>query len=207
MTVRATAGAVAALFVVLAAVFVAGRYFAEDAYVTPRHPGVVVPAGASAPSLSRYLTHEELDELASRFAMRPYEIRCPTAEEWADDPWSPLAWGYTRLEWSYAILDPFLCAAALDVVDGSEAFPAWARALAVSVIVHESYHGRRWSGRANEALVECKAIRHWTVAMRLLGASEEIVDELKGWALAHHWRLVRLADEYHLESCGVPNPW
>lgn len=172
-----------------------------------KHPGAVLTPAQGVPDLGEYTTYPELDRLASIFAMRPYEIRCPTASAWADNPLSPYVWGYTTLRWSYAVLDPLLCDAVLDVAAGSTDSASWVRAVGVSVLVHESYHGRRWHGRADEALVECKAIRHWTSAMRMLGADEISIDSLKGWALMAHWRLARLADDYYSPSCEVPNPW
>lgn len=177
---------------------------------SPKHPGILLAHDVPAQKPSEYVTHPELDELATTFAMRPYSIHCPTLEAWEADPNADRAWGYTYLFWDFAVLDPMLCDAALDVAGkdaGSVPSPDWARALAVSVIVHEGYHGRLWHGRANEALVECKAVRHWTVAMRMLGVGEAAIAELNGWALALHWRLVRLNDLYYAPACGVPNPW
>jgi hypothetical protein len=168
---------------------------------------LVLSPQQATPELGDYVTYDELDRLGSTFAMRPYEIRCPTTDAWAANPLSAFAWGYTTLHWSYAVLDPLLCAAVLDVAGGSGSSPPWARAVGVEVLVHESYHGRRWHGRADEGLVQCQAIRHWTAAMHMLGADEISIELLKGWALASHWRITRLADEYYSRDCDVPNPW
>ena len=173
--------------------------------LAPKSPGVVLEADQE-PAAGDFVTHQELDDVASIFAMRSYSIRCPTADAWSDDPLSEIAWGYTMLEWNYAVLDPLLCEAALDV-GVEENTDDWARALAVSVLIHESYHGRRWGARANEAKVECKAFRHWRIGMGLFGAGDEEVDRLWPWALALHWRLTRLAKEYYLPSCELPVPW
>ncbi len=182
------------------------RFDAGARLAASKHPGALVPASHDVEPPRQFVTHQELDDVASIVAMRPYSIHCPTAEAWADDPLSEIAWGYTMLVWDFAVLNPMLCEAALDV-GVEEISDDWARALSVSVLIHEAYHGRRWGGRANEAKVECKAIRHWTVGMQMLGGGDEEIGRLKGWALAMHWRLARLADEYYLPSCDVPNPW
>jgi hypothetical protein len=42
--------------------------------------------------------YPELDALASHWAQRPVHVDCPTAQEWADDPWSGGAWAYTTMD-------------------------------------------------------------------------------------------------------------
>jgi len=171
--------------------------------------GSALLIASGAPPAGEYRRYPELDRLASTFAMRTAHMRCPTPDAWASNPLSLFVWAYTTLGWNYAIVDPSLCDAALSVARGiSESQEPWRIGVAVSTIVHESYHLRRqWSLRGNEAAVQCKAIRHFTVAMRMLGADEELVEATKGWALMDHWRIARLADEYYLPDCGVPKPW
>lgn len=146
-----------------------------------------------------------LDALASKFAMRPVTIECLTEEE---DSTLSYAWGYTYLYWDKAVVDAALCNAALAIADGApEREPDWRMAVAVLVLVHESYHMRHWDLRHSEAAVECRAIRHTRVAMRLLGADERLADRLMPWALATHWRIGAVAPEYNSKTCKVPWPW
>ncbi len=171
----------------------------------PKSPGLLLRDADHAPP-APFVTYPDLDRVATIFAMRPYSIHCPTPEGWELDPLSEIAWGYTALEWDYAVLDPILCEAALDL-GIEESSDDWVRALAAQVFAHETLHGRLWSHRANEAKVQCHAVRHSTVAMRLLGAREEEVQRLKPYALLFHWRLGRLVDEYFDPSCVVPSYW
>ena len=162
----------------------------------------------AAPAASAYAEPSELQRVASVFAMRDAEVRCPSSEEWIHDPiWgtdpnAPRAWGYTNILWDYVVLHPALCTGALAV--SNPAVPPWQRATGVLVLVHEAYHLRRWPWRRNEAKVECQAIRHFTVGARLLGASAEQANELLPFALAAHARMVRLFPEYRDGTCKLP---
>jgi hypothetical protein len=162
----------------------------------------VAISGAAAP-LATATDYAKLSALGQTFAMRGEGIRCDTAQ---NDANLATAWGYTYMTWDYAIVDQPLCDAVQAMIDGGP-FEDWQAALGVLVIVHESYHVRLWPGRANEALVECRAIRHWTIAMRLLGIDEPTIARLKPWALAMHWRIAALAPEYNEHGCNVPNPY
>jgi hypothetical protein len=107
----------------------------------------------------------ELQRVAAVFALRGAEVRCPSLEEWINDPiWGTApnpsrAWGYTDMLNDHIVLHPTLCAGALAV--GDAGVPLWQRATGVLVLVHEAYHTRLWSWRRNEAKVECQAIRHF----------------------------------------------
>jgi hypothetical protein len=162
----------------------------------------------AAPPASAYDRPPLLERVASYFAMRPAEVRCPSTEEWASDPiWGTApnpqrAWGYTDMLNDDIVLQPTLCAGALTVSDPT--LPAWQRATGVLVLVHEAYHLRRWAWRRSEAKVECQAIRHFTTGAQLLGASPSLANDLLPYALAAHARMVRLFPEYRDRTCKLP---
>jgi hypothetical protein len=149
-----------------------------------------------------------LERVASVFAQRPAEVRCPSMDEWTGDPiWGTgpnpqRAWGYTDMVDEYVVMHPSLCAGAEAVGDPS--LPPWTRATGALVLVHEAYHLRHWRLRRNEAKVECQAIRHFTAGARLLGASAELANDLLPYALAAHDRMVRLYPEYRDPTCRLP---
>jgi hypothetical protein len=161
-----------------------------------------------APAALAYDKPSELQRVASVFAMRTGEVRCPSNEEWIHDPiWGiapnpSRAWGYTDMIDEYIVLHPALCAGALAVAD--EGIPPWQRATGVLVLVHESYHLRRWRWRRDEAKVECQAIQHFRAGARLLGGSPELANELLPYALAAHARMVSLFPEYNDRRCRMP---
>jgi hypothetical protein len=160
------------------------------------------------PPASAYDRPALLEQVASVFAQRSAEVRCPSPEEWTSDPiWGTApnpqrAWGYTDMVDEYVVMHPSLCAGAEAVADPS--LPPWERATGVLVLVHEAYHLRRWAFRRNEAKVECRAIRHFTAGARLLGASAELANDLLPYALAAHDRMVRLYPEYRDPTCRLP---
>jgi hypothetical protein len=149
-----------------------------------------------------------LERVASYFAQRPAELRCPSVEEWTSDPiWGSAAgpqgaWGYTDMPNDYTVLHPALCAGALAVSD--PALPAWQRATGVLALVHEAYHLRRWTWRRSEARVECAAIAHFTSAAKQLGASPQLANDLLPYALAAHARMVTLFPIYRASHCRLP---
>jgi hypothetical protein len=168
---------------------------------------VISAALAAAPAASAYQRPAELERVASLFALRDAEVRCPSNEEWIADPiWggptSGRAWGYTDMIDEYIVLHPALCAGALAVSDS--ALPRWQRATGVLVLVHEAYHLRHWSGRRNEGKVECRAIRHFAMGAERLGASPELANDLLPYALAAHQRMVTLFPNYHDRGCKLP---
>jgi hypothetical protein len=114
---------------------------------------VLLPANLAA----AYERPPLLEEVASHFARRPAEVRCPSMQEWVNDPiWgsdpqTQRAWGYTDMLRDFIVIQPALCAGAVGVADSK--LPAWERATGALVLVHEAYHLRRWKWRQNEAKV------------------------------------------------------
>lgn len=167
-----------------------------------------VAAALSVPAAFAYDRPPVIEHVASVFALRSVDVRCPTMEEWLSDPmWGSdpnpqRAWGYTDMVHDFSVIDPLLCAGAAAVTD--TAVPAWQRATGVLVLVHESYHLRHWSGRYSEAKVECQAIRRFRQGAELLGASPELANELLPYGLAAHDRMVRLFPNYRARSCKLP---
>jgi hypothetical protein len=163
---------------------------------------------STATPASAYDRPPLLERVASYFAQRPAQLRCPSMEEWTSDPiWgsapsSQRAWGYTDMRNDYIVLHPTLCAGALAVSD--PALQAWQRATGVLVLVHEAYHLRRWTGRRSEPRVECAAIAHFTSAAEQLGASPQLANDLLPYALAAHARMVRLFPNYRDRKCRLP---
>lgn len=149
-----------------------------------------------------------IERVASTFALRTVDVRCPTMDEWVGDPiWGngpdpQRAWGYTDMVHDYSVIHPRLCDGAAAVTDTT--VPAWQRAAGVLVLVHESYHLRHWSGRYSEARVECQAIRHFRQGAQLLGASAELANDLLPYGLAAHDRMVRLYPNYRDRACKLP---
>lgn len=165
---------------------------------------IALPA-AAAPT---WYTSPALVAASSWLAQRDVGVRCYASEE-PDSPWGHDAWGYVRKPLGkarLAHLDGRLCAGALEV---NGALPDWQRALGVLVLTHESYHLRRWGAAGDEAKVECRAIRHWRVVARRLGATEPTIAELWPSALAAHYELAGYVDwfgdkPYEDPTCDVP---
>lgn len=168
---------------------------------------VIVVALLAAPPAAAYERSTELEQVASVFALRDAEVRCPSTVEWVADPiWGgpseARAWAYTDMIHEHIVIHPALCAGAAAVNDPT--LPLWQRATGALVLVHEAYHLRRWGGRWDEAQVECRAIRHFRVAAELLGASAEVANELLPYALAAHQRMVTLFPNYRAPTCRLP---
>jgi hypothetical protein len=163
---------------------------------------------APAAPISAYDRPALLERVASAFALRPAEVRCPSMAEWVSDPiWgiSPnpqRAWGYTDTVHEHVVLHPTLCAGAAGIAD--DKLPAWERAAGTLVLVHEAYHLRPWRYRSNEAQVECRAIQSFTRCAELLGASPELANDLLPYALAAHARMIKLFPEYRARRCRLP---
>jgi hypothetical protein len=168
----------------------------------------VLPALALAAPASAYDRPVLLERVASAFALRPAEVRCPSTAEWMNDPiWGvgpnpQRAWGYTNMIQEHIVLHPTLCAGAAAIGDG--ALPAWERAVGVLTLVHEAYHLRLWSYRTNEAKVECRAIQSFRRAAELLGAPPDLANDLLPYALAAHARLIKQFPEYRTRRCRLP---
>lgn len=143
-----------------------------------------------------------IDRLSTVFAMRPSRIECRTPDQ---DATLGDAWGYTQLNWAYAVVQQELCDQLVALLDG-QPYDDFLAAEAVATITHESYHVRRWAWRANEGHVQCQEIRHWKVALRILGVDEQTIGRLWPWALYDHYRTIAIPD-YNLPGCKVPAPW
>lgn len=143
-----------------------------------------------------------LEKVANVFAQQKVRIECSTPQQDSTLKW---AWGYVYLFDPTIHISTYLCKAAKNI--NNPRYGLSVRALAILTFIHESYHLRKsWSARGDEAKVECNAIRHFKVGAQLFGASPQLADELKVYALAHHWRLVAKVWEYYLPSCKVPRP-
>ena len=57
----------------------------------------------------------------------------------------------------------------------------------------------------NEGRVNCQAIRHFKVGVRLLGGSRQLAHELLPYALAIYWQLAVKAPAYHWIRCHAPS--
>lgn len=165
---------------------------------------------STAQAVPAYTGDARLDAFASKIAMRPVSVRCYHAKD-VGSPYGYGAWGYVIKPTGkarFTAIDADLCEGALAVNDRS--LPVWKRALGVEVITHESYHLRRWGANQNEAKTQCKAVRHWKTAARLLGATEATVAELWPFALASHYKLAEYENwldggrPYYDPSCQVP---
>jgi hypothetical protein len=134
------------------------------------------------------------------------EVRCPDSqEEWSFDLGDPLdaeeIYGRTLTRTGTVEFRPDLCPI-LDSLANSSADDS-VKALAVLALIHESYHVRHWAWRLNEAHVECQAIRHFRVGVRVLGGSQQLADRLFPLALTWH-NLITQNPSYYLASCELP---
>lgn len=152
------------------------------------------------------LHYAALDQAASAIAKRDVTVRCPTDAE-ADEDGVLLggAWGYVWFSFGepavdYTIVKPYICADALRLAEVDE----WDAALAVLVIVHESWHLREIKHNESEAVTECRAIKSFERGVMLLGGSARLARNLLGEALAIHryW----LPPVYQLKTCNLPVP-
>jgi hypothetical protein len=153
-----------------------------------------------------------LDALASRFAGREIVVQCATRDE---DPQLTGNWGWTSGgPASWVRVDRRLCDAALGQlapgeVDATTDPRSW-QALGIATVVHEAYHQRlSWASRRDEGNVECKAIRHFVVATRLLlGWTESQARGLLPDALFWYWQQTSLkdvlGDHPYRAACDVP---
>jgi hypothetical protein len=160
-----------------------------------------------APPAQAYSTNLHIAAFVQVFANGiPAEVRCPDShEEWSFDLGDPLnageIYGRTLTRTGTVEFRPDLCPI-LDSLVNSSADDS-IKALAVLTLVHESYHVRHWGWRLNEAHVECQAIRHFRVGVRVLGGSQQLADRLFPLAIAWH-NLITQNPSYYLASCELP---
>lgn len=134
------------------------------------------------------------------------QVRCPDSlEEWSrdlgDSPNAEEIYGRTFTQAPVVEFRPDLCPI-LDNLAYSSAEDS-TKALAVLTLIHESYHVRHWKWRLDEAHVECQAIRHFRVGVRVLGGSQQLADQLFPLALSWHDHITQ-DPAYYLASCAVP---
>lgn len=149
-------------------------------------------------------TPPELNQVSSIFANgRAWPVYCvDTEDELAEgllDEWS---WGFTEMALEYVVLRSDLCPAAEHPED--ETLSPYTRAIGVLALIHEAYHVRAWAWRWNESRVECQAIRHFRVGVKLLGGSQDTADELYPYALMFHYLIARPGGVYYWPACRVP---
>jgi len=146
----------------------------------------------------------KLNQVSGIFAMHKETVLCYDPGE-PGDPYSMGAWGYVlTYDRTTVNLTKEMCDGIVAVIRHDTSIPAWERAVGVLVLVHESYHARYWAGNNSEALVECKAIRHWAYGMKFLGATPQEIQQLLPYALAFHFREEEKFREYDLHSCNTP---
>lgn len=160
-----------------------------------------------------------LDAVASAFASRPVTVTCASAEE---DGIFNVAWGYVLEplnEQTVAHIFDEACAGALAIDEDTDSATDYMKAIGAATLIHESYHLRIVKGNGDEALTECRSMRHYDVVLRKLGASEGTVDRLMPLMLLNHWRLRALTEDwnnkpgssifgkpasYHRSGCDMP---
>jgi hypothetical protein len=168
---------------------------------------LIVGALCLAPSGQSYATDPHIAAFVQVFANgTPAQVRCPDSfEEWSFDLGDPVdaqdVYGRTFTRTAVVEFRSDLCPILDDLV--SSTADDSTKALAVLSLVHESYHVRRWSWRLDEARVECEAIRHFRVGVRVLGGSQQLADQLFPFALSWHEKITRIP-LYYLASCEVP---
>lgn len=162
---------------------------------------LVLSLGSSAQA---YTTYPELDRVASTFAMRPVTVQCPTRDEWNKDMIAQGSWGYVWLGTDYTTMAPLMCEGALAITLGETTLHPWQRALGALVLIHESYHLRKWNWNGDEGRVQCQAIRHFKVGVQLLGGTKAEADLLAPYAQAFNWKLAAINPAYWYKACKVP---
>lgn len=159
---------------------------------------VSAPGAATRPT--------ELSQLASVFANRYVKVQCETTEE---NPQLGIngAWGYVFVPTSQQgvtyVWDE-ACKGALAIASDDPVVTDYMKVNGIETIVHEAYHLRRVKGNQDEALTECRAMRHYDIAFRLMGASEKVLDRLMPLALLDHWRFRARIPRYNRKGCDMP---
>jgi hypothetical protein len=154
---------------------------------------------AGAGGAGAYERNARINDVAAVYSLGVGEVRCPSKAEWDADFASSFGYAYTNLVQDYAVLSPLVCAGASGV--GSAQVSRWQQALGVLVLVHESFHLRRWRWRKNEGKVECQAMVYFREAAVRLGATEEEAYDLYAYAIALHLYKVKLFPQYRDPAC------
>ena len=167
---------------------------------------MVLAAWVPARAAHAYTANAHVAAFVEVFASgAPAEVDCPDSpEEWqlmtgAEVPDN--MYGRTDIRRQVVSFRPDLCPI-LDNLALSDADNR-TKALAVLVLVHESYHVRHWAWRLDEARVECQAIRHFRAGVRILGGSAALADRLLPFGLAwHNW--ITENRLFFRSSCRLP---
>jgi len=160
---------------------------------------VLVPTGAIAK-----FRPTSLSEVASAFASRPVSVECRSVKEDSIFDW---AWGYVWAPTSRSTVTYIFdeaCVGALAIGSDISEITDFMKAIGAEVLVHEAYHLKRVPGNQNEALTECRAMRHYDVVLRMLGASDATMDRLMPIMLINHLYIRSVFPEYNLEWCRIP---
>jgi hypothetical protein len=164
----------------------------------------LVFAGAAAATTS----DPRLDEVSSRLAGHPTSVQCYARGETGDPFVDYGAWGYVYMADHLAVnLAAEVCEGAIAIANHDATVPMWKQGLGALVLAHESFHQRLNTNRSSESATECRAVRHLTVTIRLLGGSAELAVALRPFAWAMHYRLLWLFPQYGLKSCKAPWWW
>lgn len=148
-----------------------------------------------------------LDETVSYVSQGDAIVHCLTHTE-KGAPWPQGAWAYVFLSHPDVYADVVVCDGALAIAHHDATVPLWEQAVGALVLTHEAFHlNLAFKNRGNEALTECRAIKHAADTMRHLGATEALVNQLMPIALAAHYRVGALYPQYNKKDCQVPWYW
>jgi hypothetical protein len=172
--------------------------------------GLLIAVGAFAvtPAANARSVNPHIAAFVQFFANgAPVQVRCPDSlDEWNTDLGGREhiddVYGVTFTQTSVVEFRADLCVI-MDNLAQSTADES-TKALAVLALLHESYHVRHWTWRFDEAHVECQAIRHFRIGVRVLGGSRQLADELFPHGLAWHHRIAA-EPAYFLPSCRLPS--
>jgi hypothetical protein len=140
-------------------------------------------------------THPRLNQWASIFTMRQVTVQCSDQKTWSEDEIADGGWAYVpggppmSGVAAHTVAAPPVCEGALAIAEGRRATPPWEMALGALTLLHEAYHLRIWNQRLDGGRVNCEAIRHLKVGVRLLGGSQQLANELLPYALSIYWEL------------------
>lgn len=180
------------------------RWLTVSSRVATRLVAIVIAAVAVlalSPLAGGYGKPDRLNAVAMVYALGLGEVRCPSADEWNADFASSFGHAYTHMSSNYAVLSPLVCEGALGV--GRAEVADWKEALGVLVLVHESFHLRRWRWRRDEGKVECQAMTYFREAAVRLGASDEHAHNLYAYAIALHFYKTTIFPQYRDAGCRI----
>jgi hypothetical protein len=142
-----------------------------------------------------------ISQAASALIGRDVEVRCYYQEEIAS-PQSLGAWGYVYSYEPVIHLDGILCAWGREINNNS--FHSYLRAQAVIVIAHEAFHLHpSLSDTGSEARTECRAIKNFKKMALLLGANEEVSNQLYLYGKKLYFWYIKRNPIYHWKGCRV----